>query len=194
MICTYGLSEAKIYKYRQNGVWCYTDDVKRVPEGITEVYEGDYGNWQPLQKQLPKNDDAGVYQNKPMPSDIPPKPDQRGVLMVPKQYSESIGVVGSGSLVHRGRDSSSMLGIILLLLGSIIRGWGLLNHRRGPMEAAPMASGAVLAIFSIVSIVMGLIGAVLIGANTSFWLGMIAFALFWFLSGIWVPILTAFRL
>ena len=85
-------------------------------------------------------------------------------------------------------------GIIILLIASIIGGWGILNHGRGPMEAAPIASGSILAIFSIVSTVMGLIGAVLIGADTSFWLGIIAFAAFWFLSGIWTPILTAFGL
>jgi hypothetical protein len=85
-------------------------------------------------------------------------------------------------------------GIIILLIASIIRGWGLLNHRRGPMEAAVIASGPVLAILSIISIAMGLIAAIIIGADTSFWIGIIAFAAFWFLSGIWAPILTAFGL
>lgn len=82
-------------------------------------------------------------------------------------------------------------GIIILLIASIIRGWGLLNHRRGPMEAAVIASGPVLAILSIISIAMGLIGAFLIGADTSFWIGIIAFVAFWFLSGIWAPILAS---
>ncbi len=85
-------------------------------------------------------------------------------------------------------------GIIILLIASIIRGWGILNHRRGPVEAAPIASSYVLAIFGIISNIMGLIGATLIGVDTSFWLGIIAFVAFWFLSGIWAPILTAFGL
>ena len=85
-------------------------------------------------------------------------------------------------------------GIIILLIASIIRGWGLLNHRRGPMEAAIIASGPVLAIFAIISILMGLMGAILIGADTSFWIGIIALLAFYFLSGIWAPILTAFGL
>jgi predicted ABC-type exoprotein transport system permease subunit len=85
-------------------------------------------------------------------------------------------------------------GIIVLLIASIIRGWGLLNHRRGPMEAAVIASGPVLAILSIISIAMGLIGAFLIGADTSFWIGIIAFVAFWFLSGIWAPILASLGL
>ncbi|MCG2758942.1 MAG: hypothetical protein L6263_10980 [Desulfobacteraceae bacterium] len=54
----------------------------------------------------------------------------------------------------------------------------MLNHKRGPIEAAAIASGHILAIFSIISIVMGLIGAILIGADTSFWLGIIAFVAF----------------
>ena len=66
-------------------------------------------------------------------------------------------------------------GTIILLIASIIRGWGILNHGRGPMEAAVIASGPVLAIFSIISIVMGILGAILIGSDTSFWLGIIAF-------------------
>ena len=85
-------------------------------------------------------------------------------------------------------------GIIILLIASIIRGWGILNHRRGPMEAAAIASGPILAIFSIISTVMGLIGVILIGTDTSFWIGIITFVAFWFLSGIWAPILTAFGL
>lgn len=85
-------------------------------------------------------------------------------------------------------------GILILLIASIIRGWGLLNHRRGPMEAAVIASGPVLAILSIISIAMGLIGAFLIGADTSFWIGIIAFVAFWFLSGMWGPILAALGL
>ena len=85
-------------------------------------------------------------------------------------------------------------GIIILLIASIIRGWGILNHRRGPVEAAPIASSYVLAIFGIISNIMGLIGAILIGVDTSFWLGIITFVAFWFLSGIWAPILTAFDL
>jgi len=62
------------------------------------------------------------------------------------------------------------------------------------MHAALIASGPILAIFSIISIVMGLIGAILIGADTSFWLSIITFFAFWFLSGIWIPILTIFGL
>ncbi|RJP76540.1 MAG: hypothetical protein C4522_18340 [Desulfobacteraceae bacterium] len=85
-------------------------------------------------------------------------------------------------------------GIIILLIASIIRGWGLLNHRRGPMDAAVIASESVLSILSIISIVMGLVGAFLIGADTSLWIGIFVFVGFWFLSGIWAPILTAFGL
>lgn len=85
-------------------------------------------------------------------------------------------------------------GIIILLIASIIRGWGILNHRRGPVEAAVIASGPILATFSIISIVVGLVGAILIGAGSSFWVGIIAFIAFWFLSGIWAPILASIGL
>jgi len=85
-------------------------------------------------------------------------------------------------------------GIIILFIASVLRGWGILNHRRGPMEAPLIASPLILASVSIVSTIMGLIGAILIGTDTSFWLGIIAFVAFWFLSGIWAPILTVFGL
>ena len=87
-----------------------------------------------------------------------------------------------------------IFGVIILLIASIIRGWGALNHRRDPLEAAAIASGPILAIFSILSTAMGLIGVILIGADTSFWLGLIAFVAFCVLSGMWAPILTAFGL
>jgi len=85
-------------------------------------------------------------------------------------------------------------GIIILIIASGLRGWGILNHRRGPLEAPLIASPLILAFVSIVSIIMGLIGAIFIGVDTSFWLGILAFVAFWFLSGIWAPILTAFGL
>ena len=85
-------------------------------------------------------------------------------------------------------------GIIILLIASIIRGWGILNRGRGPMDAAVIASGPVLAIFSIISIVMGILGAILIGSDTSFWVGIIAFIAFWFLSRIWTSILASIGL
>jgi hypothetical protein len=85
-------------------------------------------------------------------------------------------------------------GIIILLIASIIRGWGILNHRRGPVEAAVIASGPIGAIFSIISIIVGLVGAILIGSDSSFWIGIIAFIAFWFLSGIWTSILASIGL
>ena len=85
-------------------------------------------------------------------------------------------------------------GIIILLIASIIRGWGILNHRRGPVEAAVIASGTIVAIFSIISIIIGLVGAILIGSDSSFWIGIIAFIAFWFLSGIWTSILASIGL
>lgn len=47
----------------------------------------------------------------------------------------------------------------------------------------------VLAIISTVSIILGIVGAILIGSETSFFVGLIVFVAFWFLSGIWVPLL-----
>ena len=85
-------------------------------------------------------------------------------------------------------------GIIILLIASIIRGWGILNHRRGTMDASPIASGPIGAIFSIVSIVIGLIGAILIESDSSFWVGILSFIAFWFLSGIWAPIIASIGL
>ena len=88
----------------------------------------------------------------------------------------------------------STVGIIILLIASVIRGWGILNHRRGPMEAALIASGPILAIFGILSIILGLVGAVFIGSETSFWVGLLVFVAFWFMSRIWTPIISSLGL
>ncbi|MGD9159797.1 MAG: hypothetical protein PVG39_15385 [Desulfobacteraceae bacterium] len=85
------------------------------------------------------------------------------------------------------------VGIIILIIASILRGWGGLNHKRGPMEAALIASGSILAI-TIISIILALIGSILIGSDSSFWGGLIAFIVFWFLSGIWESILISLGL
>ena len=61
----------------------------------------------------------------------------------------------------RRSEPSFVIWIIIFLIASIIRGWGILNYRRRPMEAAVIASGTVLAILSIISIAMGLIDAFL---------------------------------
>jgi hypothetical protein len=85
-------------------------------------------------------------------------------------------------------------GIIILLIASIIRGWGLLNHSRGPVEAAVIASGSKLAIITVISIVAALVGSILIGSDSYFWAGVITFIAFWFLSGIWASILASIGL
>ena len=88
----------------------------------------------------------------------------------------------------------STVGIIILLIASVIRGWGILNHRRGPMEAALIASGPILAILGILSIILGLVGAIFIGSETSFWVGLLVFVAFWFMSRIWTPIISSLGL
>jgi|GEM_PF-3152736 len=84
-------------------------------------------------------------------------------------------------------------GIIVLCIASILRAWGLLNYKRGPGEGPLIVMGLtgrlVLAIISTVSIILGIVGAILIGSETSFFVGLIVFVAFWFLSGIWVPLL-----
>ena len=86
------------------------------------------------------------------------------------------------------------VGIIILLMGSIIRSWGSLNYRRGPVDATLIASPSFLAIISIVSTILGLIGSIVIGSQSGFWIGLLAFGAFWFLSGFWSPILESIGL
>lgn len=86
------------------------------------------------------------------------------------------------------------LGIFLLLIGSVIRGWGILNHRRGPIDAPEVATGSVLAFLGILSIILGLSGTIMIGSQTSLWGGLISLGGFWLLSKIWPPILASLGL
>jgi hypothetical protein len=85
-------------------------------------------------------------------------------------------------------------GVIVLCIASIIRAWGLLNYKRGPSAAAPIASKPVLVIVSTLSIILGVVGAILIGSETSFFVGLIVFVAFWFLSGIWISFLEVIGL
>ena len=80
-------------------------------------------------------------------------------------------------------------GVIVICIASIIRAWGLLNYKRGPGVAALIASRSVLMIVSTLSILLGLLGAIFIGSATSFFVGLLVFVAFWFLSGIWIPFL-----
>ena len=86
-------------------------------------------------------------------------------------------------------------GIIILLIGSIVRGWGILNHRRPPYDQPLIFSNAFFPLaVSIVSMLLGLIGCIIIGSETGFLAGTITFGVFWLLSGIWIPILTSIGL
>jgi hypothetical protein len=84
-------------------------------------------------------------------------------------------------------------GIIVACIASIIRAWGLLNYKRGLGETPLIFSGLsgklFLSLVTTVSIILGLVGAILIGYETSFLVGLIVFVAFWFLSGIWVSFL-----
>jgi hypothetical protein len=84
-------------------------------------------------------------------------------------------------------------GIIVLCIASILRAWGLLNLKRGsgavPIVATGLTGGLILMITSTVSIILGLLGAILIGSETSLFVGLILFVAFWFLSRILIPLL-----
>ena len=84
-------------------------------------------------------------------------------------------------------------GIIVLCIASILRAWGLLNLKRdsgaAPIIATGPKGGLILMIASVVSIILGLSGAILIGSVTSLLVGLIVFAAFWFLSIILIPLL-----
>jgi len=84
-------------------------------------------------------------------------------------------------------------GIVVLCIACILRAWGLLNLKRGagaePIIATGLTGGLILMIASAVSIILGLSGAILIGSETSLFVGLILFAAFWFLSRILIPLL-----
>jgi hypothetical protein len=190
--------EAKTYKYKQeDGVWGFVDDITRIPKNATEIYEREYegSSWKIVKdNRVPSDGNVVSSHNKSVLSDTVHKPPQKDKVIVPKSDAELANIKGSNTIPYSRNNKTLIFGIILFLLGSIIRGWGTLNHRRGRMEAAAIASGPVLAIFGIISIIMGLIGAILIGIESSLWLSVITFLAFWFLSGIWAPILSAFGL
>lgn len=87
-----------------------------------------------------------------------------------------------------------MAGIILLLIASVFRGYGILNHRRDPIDLPLIATPLFLIFIATISTVGGLIGAILIGAETSLGIGVVAFVIFWLFSGVWGPFLAALGL
>ena len=84
-------------------------------------------------------------------------------------------------------------GIIALCIACMLRTWGLLNLKRDsgaePIIATGLTGGLILLIASTVSIILGLSGAILIGSETSIFVGLISFTAFWGLSIILVPLL-----
>jgi hypothetical protein len=90
-------------------------------------------------------------------------------------------------------------GIIVLCIASILRAWGGLNYKERmecerPLGLMGLKGNLILVIVTDVSIVLGLVGAILVGYTTSLYVGLILFVAFWFLSGIWVPLLESLRL
>lgn len=87
-----------------------------------------------------------------------------------------------------------ILGIAIIVVASLLRAWGLRNHRRGPMCAIifrnPLFSFGVAA----GSIILAVTGGVMISHDAGPAAGVIAFVLFWLCSGIWLPILSGLGL
>ena len=71
-----------------------------------------------------------------------------------------------------GDEDMLVAGIIVVCIASILRAWGLLNYKRNIGEAPLIFSGLsgklLLSIVTTVSIILGLVGAILIGYETSF--------------------------
>lgn len=86
------------------------------------------------------------------------------------------------------------IGIIILLIGSITRGWVVLNYRRGPVDAPIIFTPVFSASVSIAAILLALIASIMIDFGTAFWVGLITFGAFWFFSWIWCPVLSAIGL
>jgi len=83
-------------------------------------------------------------------------------------------------------------GIILILIGSLIRGWGLLNHSRSITEKPDLFRSSDFVILVIVlQMIFAIIGAILIGLSEGLWIGLLVFILFWFLSRVWIPLIKA---
>lgn len=84
------------------------------------------------------------------------------------------------------------VGCLLIIVGSVIRTWGALNHQRSPAERAPVfwnVSFGMLVI--LVSAALGIVGSVLVGVSASVVIGLIAFVVFWFSLRLLAPILEA---
>jgi hypothetical protein len=186
------------YKYqRENGVWGYTDNIKKIPENVIVIYSGDYGNWTLIDKK---------EKTKTVEATLPPKilvhPNVSQNPIVETSQIEGVNALANKRVspitfphkINIKRNNNLGWGFLFLIIGSIMRGWGLLNYRRGPSEAAVIATGSVFTFLSLVSIVLGLIGCIIIGIDTSAIIGLILFLAFFFLSRIWIPVLKAFGL
>lgn len=81
-----------------------------------------------------------------------------------------------------------VFGVILVLIASMLRAWGGLNHLRGPASQSPIYSNKKVALsIAVGSTFLGIIGSILVwvGAN-NFFIGLVTFILFWFCSFIWI--------
>jgi hypothetical protein len=86
-----------------------------------------------------------------------------------------------------------IIGIIILLISSVLRAWGIMNYSRWPGNPSLLFlryGKSSLALYTLFTQMIGLISAMIIGySSSSFITGLLCFLAFWFLSGIWVPML-----
>ena len=85
-----------------------------------------------------------------------------------------------------------VIGIIILVVGSIVRGWSTLNHSRHPSERAMIFNDLSFSItVSAISITLGVVGSIFIGVGHSWWMGLVAFVAYLILSYLWWPFIVA---
>ena len=82
------------------------------------------------------------------------------------------------------------IGIFIIVVASIIRSWGNLNHNRSEFDRPLIFHNpSFTLLIGLGSTLLGIIGSICIGIETNFLVGLLAFVAFWMFSGIWTPII-----
>lgn len=83
------------------------------------------------------------------------------------------------------------IGVFIIIVASIIRAWGNLNHSRSELDKPLIFHNPTFTLLvGLGSTAFGIIGAICIGIETNFWIGLLVFVSFWMFSGIWIPIIV----
>ncbi len=85
-----------------------------------------------------------------------------------------------------------IIGILLLIIGSILRAFATINSRREPFETPRFFSNEYNLVFVFVlSILFGIAGFILIWIEINLFIAILSILAYWFFSFLWISVIRS---